>query len=280
MGNSGKFGAYIDSLTENVIVKVAHLRDEGRELEVPIYTDETLNSLLSEKLKIIQKRKGYRYSIDAILLAHFCHLKRGNHVIDLGTGNAIIPILVATRGLPIQIVGVEIQEELMDMARRNVAINDLEGRISLIHRDVRDLPDCLDKASFDVAITNPPYRRVRSGRVNPDPQKALARHEILGSLKDMARVASFLLRPTGRFYAIYPASRMVDMLLILRESDLEPKRIQIVHSNAGEDAKLVMAEAVKGGRRELRVLKPLFVCDLEGRPSQEMEEFYAMLQTS
>lgn len=247
-------------------------------MEVPIHPDETLDSLLNKKLKIIQKRKGYRYSIDAILLAHFCHLKKANEVIDFGTGNAIIPILLVTQSAAAQIVGVEIQAELIDMARRNIVINNMEGRIILIHRNVRDLPGCLDKASFDVAISNPPYRPVRTGRVNPHPQKALARHEILGSLRDMAQIASFLLRPMGRFYVIYPASRTVDMLLILRESDLEPKRIQNVHSNAKEDAKLVMAEGVKGGRRELRVLKPLFVYDLGGRYTKEMERIYSMFQ--
>lgn len=263
-----------------MIVKVAHLHGERRELDLPVHPDETLDTLLSKGLRIIQKRKGYRYSIDAILLAHFCHLKKGNRVIDLGTGNAIIPILLAARGLAGQIVGVEIQAELIDMARRNVVINEMQGRISLMQRDARDLPDCLDKASFDVAITNPPYRPVRNGRVNPHLQKALARHEILGSLEDMARVASFLLRPRGRFYVIYPTSRMVDMLLTLRKSDLESKQIQIVHSNATEDAKLVMAEAVKGGRRELRILRPLFVYDLEGRYTPEMEKIYTMLQVS
>lgn len=252
----------------------------GENVEVPIHPDETLDSPLRKKLKIIQKRKGYRYSIDAILLAHFCHLQKGNQVIDLGTGNAIIPVLLAAHGVVGRIVGVEIQAELIDMARRNVVINHMEGRISLIHHDVRHLRDCLERASFDVAISNPPYRPVRTGKVNPQPQKALARHEILGSMKDMARAASFLLRPRGRFHVIYPASRAVDMLLTLRETDLEPKRVQVVHSNSKEDAKLVMAEAVKGGRRELRILKPLFVYDLEGRYTKEMERVFSMLQAS
>jgi len=261
-----------------MIFKVAHFCREREDVEVPIHPDETLDSLLDRKLRIIQERKGYRFSIDAILLAQFCRLKKRDKVIDLGTGNAVIPVLLTTRGVAAHVVGVEIQGDLIEMARRNVVINNMQGRITLVHRDVRDLPDRLDKASFDVAITNPPYRPVEAGRINPHPQKALARHEIFGSLKDMVQVASFLLRPRGRFHVIYPASRTVDMLLVLRESDLEPKRIQVVHSNAKQDAKLVMAEAVKGGRRELRVLKPLFVNDIEGHSTEEMERIYATFE--
>ncbi len=271
---------HIDSFGKDMIVKGAHSGCERRRLEVSIRRDETLDALMNTRLKLIQKKRGYRYSIDAILLAHFCKLKRGDRVIDLGTANAVIPMLVATQSLAAQVVGVEIQAELIDMARRNIAINNMEGKIDLLHRDVRDLPKFFDKASFDVVISNPPYRPVGTGRVNPDPQRALARHEILGSLKDMVQVASFLLRPRGRFYVIYPSSRTVDMLLILRESNLEPKRIQIVHSDAKEDAKLVLAEGVKDGRKELRVLKPLFVYGPDGRHTREMGRIYSMFQGS
>jgi len=249
-------------------------------LEAPIQPDETLDSLLDKDLKIIQKRRGYRYSIDAILLAHFCRLRRGDKVIDLGTGNAIIPILLAARGEAAQIVGVEIQGDCLDMAYRSLALNKMQERIRLIQGDVRDLPGDLMKASFDVAISNPPYRPVQSGRVNPYPQKALARHEILGSLKDMAQAASFLLRPRGRFHVIYPASRTADMLLALRESGLEPKRIRIVYANAKEDARLIMAQAVKGGRTEMQVLKPLFVYDTDGCYTREMQKIYGLFQGS
>lgn len=259
-----------------MIVKVAHFYPERDKLEVSIRPDETVNGLLNGKLRILQKRKGYRYSIDAILLARFCRLKRGDSVIDLGTGNAIILILLATRRLAGRLVGVEIQEELIDMAHRNVAMNGLQENIHLIHRDVKDLPGCLEQTSFDVAISNPPYRPVRTGRLNPNRQKALARHEILGSLKDMARAGSLLLRSMGRFYVIYPASRTVDMLAILRDVDLEPKRVQVIHSNTKEDAKLVMAEAVKGGGKELSILRPLFLYDLNGHPTKDMKRIHAM----
>ncbi|NIO03953.1 MAG: methyltransferase [Proteobacteria bacterium] len=261
-----------------MILSIAQLENERGELEVSIRPDETLDGLFNGKLKIIQKRKGYRYSIDAILLASFCRLKKADEVIDLGTGNAIIPILLAVRNPTNRIVGVEIQAELVDMAHRNVALNGLERRIKLIHKDVRALTTSFEKASFDLAISNPPYRPVRTGRLNPQLQKAFARHEILGSLEDMARIASFLLRSGGRFCLIYPASRTIDMLLTLRESDLEPKRVRLIHSNEREEAKLVMAEAVKGGRRELHVLRPLFVYELDGHPTEEMDRIYSMDQ--
>ena len=246
-------------------------------VEVPIFSDETLDRPLNGTLKIIQKRKGYRYSIDAILLTHFCRLREDDQVIDLGTGHAIIPVLLAAKGLASRIIGVEIQEELLNMARRNIAINRMEDRITLIHRDVRDLPTCLERSSFEVAVTNPPYRGIQKGRLNPDPQKAAARHEIHGSLRDMAQAAAVLLRPKGRFYVVYPASRTVDMLLTLRESGLEPKQLQVVHSRAGERARLVMAEAIKGGRREVKILTPLFVYDRGGQYTKDMEKVYTTL---
>jgi tRNA1Val (adenine37-N6)-methyltransferase len=269
---------YIDSSIEGVISRTSYSGDRGRKLGVSIRPDETLDGPLEGELRIIQKREGYRYSIDALLLSNFCRLKKGDIVVDLGTGNAIIPILLATRNVTNQFFGVEIQQELIEMAHRSVAINNMEGRINLIHCDVRDLERRLEKASFDVAISNPPYRPVQAGRVNPHPQKALARHEIRGSLKDMARIASFLLRSMGRFYVIYPASRTVDMVILLRESDLEPKRIQMVHANAKEDAKLVMAEAVKGGRREVKILKPFFVYGLKGGYTAEMKKIYSSIK--
>jgi len=249
-------------------------------LEVPVHEDETIEFLPGRGLRFIQKKRGYRYCLDAILLASFCRLNEGHRVVDLGTGNAVIPILLAARGIRISIVGVEVQGELLDLARRNVLINGLEGTVTLVHRDVRDLGGSLGSSSFDVAISNPPYRRLKTGRINPDPQKALARHEILGSLEDMARAASSLLRTRARFYVVYPASRLADMLSIMRRSDLEPKRIRLVHPSASEEAKLVLAEAVKGGRGELRVLAPLIVHDLEGSSTSQIDEIYKTLQES
>jgi tRNA1Val (adenine37-N6)-methyltransferase len=262
-----------------MILDMANSNHGRKNLDIPIRTDETLDGLGDGELKIIQKTKGYRFSIDTVLLANFCRLKETDYVIDLGTGNAVIPVMLAARNPSNRIVGVEIQEDFIDMARRNIKLNELDGRITVMHLDVKELRSCLDKGSFDIAICNPPYHPLRTGRLNPIPQKALARHEILGSLRDMAQIASFLLRSMGRFYVIHPASRIVDMLFTLRTSNLEPKCIQMIHSNASEDARLVRVEAVKGGRKELRVLKPLFVYDLEGNPTKEIQGIYAIPQT-
>lgn len=268
----------VDTPVKDVIFKVAFLPRERSVVEVPIRPGETLETPLGGRLRIIQKKRGYRYSIDAILLAHFCRLERGDHVIDLGTGNGIIPLLLALRGLADRIVGVEIQDELIDLARRNVRINHMAERISLIHCDVKGLPDRFEAGSFQVAITNPPYRPVRTGRINPNPEKAIARHEILGSLASMAQVASFLLIQRGRFHVIYPAFRMVDMLSILRETGLEPRRIQIVHAKPGEEARFVLAEAVKGGPRELQIVKPVFLHRSNGEHTVDMERIYSGLE--
>jgi len=216
---------------------------------------ESIDRFLEGRLQIIQSEDGYRFSIDAILLSEFVTIRPGDRVMDLGTGCGIIPlILLLTRPVG-HAVGLEIQGELAFQAVRNVRLNRLGHRIDIVRGDIRCPP--LAGASADVVICNPPYRKMRSGRINPDPRRAIARHELLTSIDDILRSAGFLLKKKGRFALIYPAVRLTDILVRLRQMKLEPKRIQLNYPGLDSDAKLALIEATQGGRPGVEVLPPL-----------------------
>ena len=217
---------------------------------------ETLDNLLVGDLKIIQKRGGYRFSIDAILLANFVGVpKVDESIIDLGTGCGIIPILLAHRTKINRIVGVEIQKDMAEMASRSVGLNDLSKRITIIHENINNLKELFKAESFDIVLSNPPYRKVNSGRINPDYQKAIARHEIECSLQDILAVARYLLKPKGKVYLVFPAVRLGDLMYNLRENMLEAKKLQIVYPNIKSQGKLVLVEASKGRGAGLKILE-------------------------
>ena len=242
-----------------------------------LFQDETLNHLLSGNVKILQKKKGYRFSIDSILLAHFVRVKEEQKVVDLGTGSGVIPIILATKVKSTEIWGVEIQEELAEMATRNIEMNHLQGRVHILKGDARNLADRMDSEGFDIVLTNPPYRKFRSGRINPLREKAIARHEIKGSLTDMAKIAFRLLRPKASFYLVYPAVRAVDLITYIRESHLEPKRLRLVHPNMEKGDQLILVEATKGGGPGVEIHQPLFIHDLNGQYSEEMRSIYSSI---
>jgi len=221
--------------------------------------DETLDTFAQGKLQVIQKKKGYRFSIDAVLLSQFAKIRKAERVIDLGTGCGILPLLLSQTTKTSSFVGVEIQEGLAESAKKNVRLNHLEDRISILQLDIRELRENFATGSFDVVLSNPPYRKHRSGRINPSLEKAIARHEIKATLQDLISIASYLLPAKGRCCFIFPAMRTVDLLVTLRSRELEPKRLQFVHPRTGEDAKFILTESVKASGVELKVIAPLIL---------------------
>jgi tRNA1Val (adenine37-N6)-methyltransferase len=240
--------------------------------EVAIPPDETLEPFGQGRLWVFQKKQGYRFSLDAVLLAGLTELATGARVVDLGTGCGIVALLLARRFPLCSLVGVESQPALSSLAARNVRVNGLTGRVEIITGRMQNLSEHFSPASFDVAVSNPPYRPLGSGRLNPLAEKAIARHELEGSLELAAQTAAYLLPPGGRLFLIYPAWRLVHLCCGLRTNNLELKTVRFIHSRWGEEAKLVWAEARKGGGEELKVLPPLFVYTPGGDYTGELDQ--------
>ena len=229
------------------------------------------DTFFNGRLIITQPLKGYRYAIDAILLAAAIRPQKGETVIDLGTGCGIIPLILATRHPGIHIAGVEIQEELALLAQRNVVDNGYEASVAIRNIDLNMLPDHETTGPFDWVVSNPPYRRPGTGRINPIRQKALARFEIKVDLAQLLQSAEKLLRAGGRFVTIFTAERMVDLIVQMRKTEIEPQSIQAVQSHRGEVAKLVLVKGTKGGRTGLCIDAPLVVYEQDGSYTEAVE---------
>ena len=225
----------------------------------PLASDQTLDTFFGGSLRVLQQKRGYRFSVDAVLLSQFSKIRKNEKVMDLGTGCGILPLLLSQTTKAHSFVGVEIQRELAELAKKNVQLNHLQDRVSILQKDFRDLKDTYPPGSFDVVLSNPPYRKYRAGRVNPAMEKAIARHEIKGTLEDLISIASYLLPAKGRCYVIFPALRAVDLLVVLRRQRLEPKRLQFVHPRFEENAKFILSESIKESGVELKVMSPLIL---------------------
>ena len=243
-------------------------------IQIPLRDDEKLDELFNGRLKIIQKAAGYRFSVDALLLAHFSSNLPARSIVDLGTGSGIIPLILARKKAAPTLVGVEVQEELADMARRTMLLNELSGSVTILHEDLRNIRGSFPSASFDLVVSNPPYYPVTDGRINPTEQKAIARHEIMLSLADLVACARYLLQPAGMLIIIFPAKRLTDLLSALEREDLKPKLLRVIYSREKGEGKLVIVEACKGGNPELEVAPPFFVYGERGEYSSEMQHIY------
>lgn len=236
---------------------------------------ERLDDLLIGELRIIQQAGQFRFSLDAVLLAHFATVKRGAAAVDLGAGTGVLGLLLAARGAK-RVTGVEINPEMADMASRSIRVNGLDGRLAVVCADVRAIPggSLLEGRSWDLVVANPPYRPLGGGGVNPREELALARHEIAGGLGDFAAAASFLLKEKGRLAMVHLPERLTDVVGVLRGAGVEPKRLRFVHPAPGKAAKLLLAEGVRGGRPGLTVEPPLYIYGEDGRYDGEIMAYY------
>ena len=217
---------------------------------------EAIDTFLNGKLRIIQSRQGYRFSVDALLLAEFVSIKSEDFVVDLGAGCGIISLFLASERKVGFIVGVELQDELASEAKRNIVLNEFEDRIAIVQGDLRHLP--VAPGFAHVVVCNPPYRQEKSGRINPDFSKAIARHELAVNLDDIVAAGKVLLKPGGRLALIYPANRLTEVFEKMRIQELEPKRLQIVFPDSTSHAKLAMIEGRLQGKSGLKILPPIF----------------------
>ncbi len=229
---------------------------------VKLIGDERLDYLLAENLRIIQSPSVFSFSLDAVLLSRFAYMpiQKGN-IIDLCTGNGIVPLILSTRTKG-QITGVEIQERLYDMAVRSVQYNKLDHQIKFIHADLKNMPEELGYGKFDVVTCNPPYFKTpQKDKQNLNEHFAIARHEILCTLEDVVKVSSQLVKQGGKVAIVHRPGRLVDLVELMRKYGLEPKRLQFVYPKQGKEANTVLIEGIKGGQADLKLLPPIFVYD-------------------
>ena len=243
--------------------------------------DETLEPLLRDRGWILQKRHGFRFSLDALLLSWLVTVRQGAggtsrrvRYMDLGTGSGIVPILLARWHAGLRGFGVEIQRPLASMAARNMKLHGLEGRFEILCENLKDLPARFPKGCLDWITINPPYRKLRSGRVNPDPQKAVARHELAATLREICSVMGFLLRQKGKAFLVYPAGRLNELLAELQGAGLAPKYLRPVYPKPGEKACWMLVEAVCAGGDGLEVDVPLWIEDEQGGDSEEVGRIF------
>ncbi len=225
-------------------------------------------------LVFYQPQDGYRFSIDALLLAGFVRLRPRERVVDLGAGCGVLALLLAAKFPQTFFVALELQARLACCVRLNTEANHLFNRVFPVRADLRKPP--LRPASFDVVVTNPPFRAPHTGRLSPSLEERIARHEIKATLTDVLEAAQGLLRERGRLYLVYPAQRLARLLAEARAKRLEPKLLRVVHSYPGDEGRLVLLEAVKGGGEELRILPPLFIYQRRGGPyAPEVEALFS-----
>lgn len=235
---------------------------------------KTPDTFLNGRIKVRQDRSGYRFSIDSILLACHAGPRPGDKVLDLGTGCGIIPLILAYREPDLKIFGIELQKELADIAVSNVKENQMDGSITIICKDIKELKNDMISGPVDLIVSNPPYRKLESGRINPDAQRAVAKHEIKVSLNDITATVRRVLRTAGMFVTIYSAERITDLLVHLRSAGIEPKFLRIIHSGVKTEAKLVLVEGIKGGRPGVKIGPPLIIYDKNGDYTQEVEKMF------
>lgn len=245
-----------------------------KDVTVALKENERIDDLQRNHYRIIQDPDRFCFGMDAVLLSGFARAKEGDKVLDLGTGTGIIPILMEAKTKAFRLYGLEIQPDSADMARRSVKLNGLEKKIEIITGDIKEADSFFDAASFDVITCNPPYMTEHHGLTNPEAPKAIARHELLCTLEDVIRISSRLLKPGGNFFMVHRPFRLVDIMVLLREYKLEPKRMKLVYPFVDKEPNMVLIEANRGGRARMTVEKPLIVYKEPGVYTDEIYDIY------
>ena len=238
--------------------------------------EERLDDLQVNGYEIIQHPGKFCFGMDAVLLSNFARVKKGESVLDLGTGTGIIPILLTAKTEGEEFVGLEIQDESADMARRSVAHNHLENKVRIVNGDIKEASSIFGSASFDVITTNPPYMIGQHGIANASDTKAIARHEVLCTLDDILRESAKMLKPGGRFYMIHRPFRLAEILSKMVQAGIEPKRMRMVHPFIDKEPNMVLVEGKRGGNSRMTVERPLIVYKQTGVYTDELLGEYGL----
>ncbi len=235
----------------------------------------TQDAFFQGRIQVRQYRAGYRFSIDSVILAHLVDPRGAKRIVDLGAGCGVIALLLTFRHSDIHVFCVEIQADLAELARLNAAANHLDNRITIFCQDLKTLTQGKTGGPVDMVVCNPPYHRPASGRVNPDNQRAIARHEISADLGDVLDAARRILMTAGRLDLIYPAERLTDVLSLMRQKGIEPKLMRMIHSRKNEAAVMVWVEGVQNARPGIRILAPMTLYREEGGYTDEAARMFS-----
>lgn len=245
--------------------------------DIPIKENERIDDLQYKDLKIIQETDGFCFGIDSILISDFAkNIKKNSKVADLGTGTGIIGLLLCKKTNLAEMTGIEIQEDVANMAERSIKLNNLEEKFRIINSNINEIfsKKLLEKNVFDVVVMNPPYKEVGTGEINESEKKLISRHEIKANLSDFIKTASGLLKDKGELYIVHKPERMPDIIQKLRENKIEPKELRVVYSNKNSEASLILIKAVKGGKKFLKIDRPLYIYNESGKYSDEIKQIY------
>lgn len=243
-------------------------------MDVTIRETERIDELNGRGYRIIQDQKGFCFGIDAVLLSSFAIVKEGDHVLDLGTGTGVIPILLEAKTEGEHFTGLELQEEVADMARRSVQLNDLTGKVDIVTGDLCHAVDIFGKSSFSVVTSNPPYMPYTGGLISPNEKKAISRSEIKCKLSDVIYQAATLLVSGGRFYMVHRPSRLSEIMVLMEQNGLAVRYVRFVYPNTEKDANLVLLEGIRGARHQAVIEKPCIVYEKPGVYHQEIHDIY------
>ena len=235
---------------------------------------ERIDDLERDGLRIIQNPDKFCFGMDAVLLTGFARVRQGEVLIDIGTGTGVIPLLMTSKGQGKMHIGLEIQDDMAEMASRSVALNKLEDKVKIICCDVNKSSEIIPNQSADVVTCNPPYMNDEHGLKNENRSLALSRHEISCTLEDVVREGCRMLKSGGRYYMVHRPHRLMDVLTVMRSYKMEPKRMRLVYPFADKEANMVLIEAVKNGKPFLRVEEPLVIYKSAGEYTEEVKALY------
>ena len=246
-------------------------------MDVNINIDESIDDLQLNGLMLIQKQSGFRFGVDAVLLSDFANVKKKHRVLDLCTGTGIVPFLLYGKYSPKEVWGVEIQEDMVEMANRSSQLNSTDDIVRFKCADLKDKKLVSELGRFDVITVKPPYKLNNSGILNPNDKLAIARHEILCNLEDVIVSARRLLADNGRMFIVHRPERLADIFGLMRKYNIEPKRVKMIHPSAKKAPNIVLVEGQRDGGAFLKWEEPLYVYNENGNYSEEIDKIYGRL---
>lgn len=235
---------------------------------------ERIDDLQRGGFRIIQDSRLFRFGTDAVLLTHFARIRKGDRIVDLGSGNGVIPLLLCSLYDDISITGIELMRKNAELFRRNVVLNNVSDRITVIEDDIKNVPSLFVPGETETVITNPPYMKCEGALKNESPERAAARHEIYIDLDGIISAASYLLKFGGRFFMVHRPERLAEIFVLMKKYSIEPKRLRFVQSSAEKEPSMILVEGAKGGKEGLKIMPVFIIHDKSGELTEEYKKIY------